>query len=219
MRFTSAQLPLSRPRSRGFTFVELCFGLVITALVMAALATFSLAMSTAWQNAGSSESILLCANQNVRLLDAKIRPCALTGAWQPGSLDGSESAPASVLLWTADTNNSSTINYSEIMLIQHDPQTQQIKLYQAPVPLTTPDLVYSYSTVFSQASFIDTFKEGLTPTILCNNVIGAQFYVGTATSATSNPFVEFALTIKSGNQTQVVYGDATLRAPLAVPTN
>jgi hypothetical protein len=50
-------------------------------------------------------------------------------------------------------------------------------------------------------------------------VIGAQFYVGSADSATALPFIEFSLTVKSGNQTQVVYGDATLRAPLAVPTN
>jgi len=208
--------PLTRS---GFTFVELCFGLVITALVIAGLAAFSLAMSTAWQNAGSSEAILLAANQDVRLLDAKIRPCALTGGWQPGSLDGTSAQPAAVLLWTADTNASSTVNYSEILLIEHDPVAQQIKLYQAPVPLLVPDVVYSYATIFSQASFIDTFKDGLTPTVLCNNVVGAQFYVGPADSATARPFVEFTLTIKAGTQTQVVYGDATLRAPLAVPTN
>jgi hypothetical protein len=35
----------------------------------------------------------------------------------------------------------------------------------------------------------------------------------------ARPFVEFSLTVKSEDQTQVVYGDATLRAPLAVPTN
>src|SRR5580700_11331289 len=109
--------PSAGLRNTGFTFVELCFGLVITALVMAALATFSLAMSTAWQNAGSSQAILLAANQDVRLLDAKIRPCGLTGGWQPGSLDGTASKPAAVLLWTADTDKSSTVNYSEIMLI------------------------------------------------------------------------------------------------------
>jgi hypothetical protein len=79
--------------------------LVITALVMVALATFSLAMSTAWQNAGASQDILLQANQDVRLLDAKILPCALTGGWQPGALDGSASQPAAVLLWTADNNS------------------------------------------------------------------------------------------------------------------
>jgi type II secretory pathway pseudopilin PulG len=204
---------------RGFTFVELCFGLVITALVMAGLASFSLAMSTAWQNAGFSEALLLAANQDVRLLDAKIRPCALTGGWQAGSLDGTATEPAAVLLWTGDTNSSGTVNYSEIMLIAHDPLTQQIKLYQSPAPLTGPDAVYSYANVFSEASFIKTFESGLTPTILFSNVIGAQFYVGPADSATARPFVEFALTVKSGNQTQVVYGDATLRAPLAVPTN
>ena len=208
-----------RRSSGGFTFVELCFGLVITALVMAALATFSLAMSTAWQNAGSSQDILLQANQDVRLLDAKIRPCALTGGWQSGSLDGSASLPAAVLLWTADTNSSSTVNYSEIMLIEHDPATEQINLYQAPVPLAVPDTVYSYANVFAQASFISTFKDGLAPTVLCRHVVGAQFYVGPADSTIARPFVEFALTVKSGNQTQVVYGDATLRAPLAVPTN
>jgi hypothetical protein len=203
----------------GFTFVELCFGLVITALVMAGLAAFSLAMSTAWQNAGSSEAILLAANQDVRLLDAKIRPCALTGGWQTGSLAGTAAQPAAVLLWTADTNASSTVNFSEIMLIEHDPVAQQIKLYQAPVPLLVPDVVYSYTNAFSQPSFIDTFKDGLTPTVLCSNVVGAQFFVGPANSPTARPFVEFALTIKAASQTQVVYGDATLRAPLPAPTN
>jgi type II secretory pathway pseudopilin PulG len=210
---------LNKHRPTAFTFVELCFGLIITALVMAGLAAFSLAMSTAWQNAGSSEATLLAANQDIRLLDAKLRPCGLTGGWQAGSLDGTAQPPAAVLLWTADNNNSSTINYSEIMLIEHDPQAQQIKLYQAPMPLTVPDAVFSYATLFSQSSFINTFKDGLTPTVLCSNVVGARFYVGPATSASATPFVEFALTIQSGNQTRVVYGDATLRAALAVPTN
>lgn len=206
-------------RHTAFTFVELCFGLVITAMVMAGLATFSLAMSTAWKNAGTSQAVLLTANQDIRLLDAKIRPCGLTGGWEPGAIDGSAANPAAVLLWVADTNKSTTINYSEIILIEHDPGSQQIKLYQAPVPLTVPDLVYSYTNVFSQTSFIDSFKQGLTPTVLCNNVAGAVFYVGEANSATARPFVEFALTVQNGNQTQIVYGDATLRAPLAAPTN
>jgi type II secretory pathway pseudopilin PulG len=219
MRSTRQQFQLAIRGRRGFTFVELCFGLIITALVMAALASFSLAMSTAWQNAGSSQAILLAANQDVRLLEAKIRPCALTGGWQPGSLDGSASLPAAVLLWTADNNGTGVVNFSEVMLIEHDPQAQQIKLYQAQIPLTVPDLIYSYANIFSQASCIDTFKSGLTPTVLFGNVIGAQFHVGAANSATSRPFVEFALTVKSGNQMQVVYGDATLRAPLPVPTN
>jgi hypothetical protein len=212
-------MPVAHCHPTGFTFVELCFGLIITSLVMAALATFSLAMSTAWQNAGSSQAILLAANQDVRLLDAKIRPCGLTGGWQPGSLDGTAQQPAAVLLWTADSSASPTLKYSQIMLIEHDPLVQQIKMYKPSLPLSVPDLVYSYANVFSQAAFISTFKSGLTPIVLCKNVVGAQFYVGPAASATARPFVEFALTIKSGNHTQVVYGDATLRAPLAVPAN
>jgi hypothetical protein len=219
MESTIRSLSRVKRQRRAFTFVELCFGLIITALVMAALATFSVAMSTAWQNSGSSQAILLGANQDVRLLDAKIRPCGLTGGWRAGSLDGTAQQPAAVLLWTADGNTSGTVNYSEIMLIEHDPVAQQIKIYQAPVPLTLPDVVYSYANVFSKAGFIDTFKEGLTPKVLCSKVTGAQFYVGTASSETGRPFVEFTLTVKAGNQTQVVYGDATLRAPLAVPTN
>jgi hypothetical protein len=216
---TPSSIRTPRHHRSAFTFVELCFGLVITALVMAAVASFSLAMSTAWQNAGSSQACLLSANQVGRLLDAKIRPCALTGGWTPGSLDGTATPPAAVLLWAADTNSSSTINYSEILLIQHNPQTRQLLLYQAPTPLVAPDTVYSYSNDFSQSSFISSFAQGLTPTVLCNNVIGAQFYVAPPDSTTSSPCVEFTLTVQSGNQTQVVYGNATLRAPLPVPTN
>ncbi len=186
---------------------------------MSALAGVAMAMSTAWQNAGASEAALLSGNHDICLLDAKIRPCALTGGWRAGALDGSVSPGAAVLLWTADNNSSSTINYSEIMLIEHDPRSAQINLYQAPSPLVGPDTVYSYSNVFSNPSFIETFKTGLTPTVLCKNVIGAQFYVAPADSATARPFVEFALTVKSGAMTRVVYGDATLRAPLLPPGN
>ncbi len=200
---------------RGYTLIELCIGLVITAMVMGGLATFSLAMSAAWQNAGASESALLSANHAVQLLQAKIRPCALTGGWRAGN--GSDHA--AVLLWTADSNADTFVNYSEILLIEHDPATHRINLYKAPVPLLVPDVDYSYSGLFSQASFIDTFRTALTPTILCNNVTDARFYVTSNNSATARPMVEFSLTVQNGSQTQQVYGDAVLRAPLAVPTN
>lgn len=206
-------------RRRGFTFVELCLGLVVTAMVVGGVASFALAVSEAWQNAGSSQSVLLSANHDAMLLSEKIRPCVLTGGWQAGSLGGSSSTGAAVLLWKGDTNANTFVNYTEIMLIQHDPLTHQINLYQVPATYSGPDSVYSYSGVFSQAAFISTFKGSLTPTVLCKNVTGAQFYVGSTSSATSMPFVEFALTVQSGNASQVVYGDATLRAPKTVPTN
>ena len=188
-------------------------------MVLAGVASFSLAVSTAWQNAGNSQAVLLSANHDAMLLAERIRPCVLTGGWQAGSIDGSASTGAAVLLWKGDTNPDGDVDYSEIMLIQHDPVKHQLDLYQAPVPLQIADYVCSYAHVFSQAAFVSTFKGSLTPTILCSNVTGAEFYVGSTSSATSMPFVEFALTVKSGTNSQIVYGDATLRSPLPVPAN
>ena len=48
-----------RLHHRGFTFVELCLGLVITALVMSAMAAFSLAMASAWKSAEKTQSLTL----------------------------------------------------------------------------------------------------------------------------------------------------------------
>ncbi|MBV8780567.1 MAG: hypothetical protein JO353_04155 [Phycisphaerae bacterium] len=208
-----------RLQHRGFTFVELCLGLVITSMVLAGVASFAMAVSTAWRNAGSSESILLSANHDALLLNEKIRACGLTGGWTSGSIDGSSTTGAAVLLWKGDANSDGFINYTEILLIQHDPKTSRINLYQTPTGYSGLNLVYSYLAVFSQSSFISLFKTGLTPTVLCSNVSGAQFYVGSPSSATARPFVEFALTVKAGSTSQIVYGDATLRNPLPTPSN
>jgi hypothetical protein len=204
-------------KHRGFTFVELCLGLVVTSMVLAGVASFSLAVSSAWQNAGNSQSVLLSGNHDALLLAERIRPCALTGGWVAGSVDGSSSTGAAVLLWKSDTNSNGLINYSEILLIQHDPVKKRINLYQVSAPPV--DSIYSYSNVFSKASCVSAFQSGLTPTVLCNNVSGAEFYVGSASSATAMPFVEFALTVQSGTSSQIVYGNATLHSPLPVPSN
>ena len=204
---------------RGFTFVELCLGLLVTTMVLAGVASFASAVSTAWQNAGSSQSVMLSANHAALLLSEKIRGCGLTGGWNAGSIDGTASTAAAVALWKADTNGDGYINYTEMLVIQHDPVTDRLLLYQVPSTYSGMNLTYSYSTIFSNSAYISLFEYGLTPTVLCTNVTGAKFYVGTPSSATSLPFVEFALTVKNGTASQVVYGDAVLRNPLPVPSN
>ena len=42
---------------RGFTFVELCIGLVVVSLVMGALAAFSLATADAWQQGATTNAV------------------------------------------------------------------------------------------------------------------------------------------------------------------
>src|SRR5829696_9211342 len=73
--------------SRGFTVMELCFGLVITALVMAAVASFVMAVSQSWRHSDQVETSAMRAWQATMRLGRAVQDARLIGAYNAGSLD------------------------------------------------------------------------------------------------------------------------------------
>ncbi|HMB95130.1 MAG TPA: hypothetical protein VKK61_03745, partial [Tepidisphaeraceae bacterium] len=198
-----------------------CLGLVITALVMSALATFSLAMCSAWVGSGQVQALTLRGNQIAMRIQNEIRNARLLGACRAGSSDGS-AAGAAILIWKNDTNGDGLIQGSEVEMIYHDTANHQLVLYSG----TSSDVAtWSYSTVFTNAATIGTFQTGRTPTQFATNVYGAMFQTSAATSTTLNPSLQFAIKILSNDsspgtpQVFVEYGAATVRAPIAQPNN
>jgi len=209
---------------RGFTFVELCLGLVITSLVMSALAAFTLAMSAAWKQAEQTQSATVIANQVSAVLQDQIRQARLLGGWRAGSINGS-GENAAVMLWKEAADGDGIIQDTELSLIEFDPGGHRLVIYPAGQGL---GVNVPYST-FATTSVIDSFKAGRTARPLARGIWGASFKVS-GTGSGQVPRLQFALRIVPEKRDDnggvspdakarplIQYGVATLRAPAAIP--
>lgn len=196
-------------------------GLVVTSLVMGALATFSLAMSSAWKSAGQAQTLTMIGSHVAARIQNEIKNAKLIGACRPGSCDGS-ALGAAIMIWKSDANSNGTIEGSEVEMIYHDIANNQLVLYSGTAADTA---TWSYSTVFTNATVIDTFRTGRTPTLFAPRIYGAMFLANAAASTTLKPNLQFALKLLSNDSSKgspqlfVQYGTATVRAPLALPNN
>lgn len=218
-----------RHSNRGFTFVELCLGLVVTSLVMAALASFSMAMASAWKSAEETQALTLRANQAVFRIEKEIRNARLVGACRLGSSDGS-AAGAAVILWKVDTNNDGYIQGDECEMILHDTTNHSLILY--PTGFADSAGTWSCSGTFSASTVLGQFPTNRTPKTMVHGVYGAVFETSNTTSTVNSPSLGFALkmmvdesssstsTVSGGGSQQIIAnGTATVRAPIARPTN
>jgi hypothetical protein len=222
-RVTGNVFPMDRfahcaRRASGFTFVELCIGLVVVSLVMGALAAFSLATAEAWQQGATTNAV--GNGQNVAAipligtvacarLDNEISSALQTGGYFTGNLTSPTGQQASLLLWKSDPNSDRVIDAGEVELIEYNATDHIIYKY---VPTITSPAATGYTT-FSNSSWIATFKPTATMTPLARNVDGMQIYVQTPNSATQLPVVEYRLYFSRGGHAQTRYGAIALRSP------
>jgi len=216
---------------RGFTFIELCLGLVVTSLVMAALAAFSLSMSTAWSCAGQTQALTLRGNQAVAWIQKEVRNARLLGAVRAGSINGSGTSGAAVVMWKADTNGDGFIQGAEVEMIEHDLVNHTLKIYSA----GQGDAAAKWQwTVFTDPAVCDQFKVGRSAQIVAKDVYGASFATSGTGSASQSPSFQYALKIVANetssaalgdsgvvgadSRMMVQYGAATVRAPAAQPS-
>lgn len=218
-----------RAAQSGFTFIELCLGLVVTMLVMSAMAAFSLAMAGAWRSAEKTQSLTLRGQHAATRIEKEVRSARLIGASYLGSSEGTATHPAAVMIWKEDSNGDGFIQGDECEMIAHDALTKRLLLY----PSGYADGVgtWSYSGTFTNSSVLLQFPTGRPPLTLANGVYGAVFEtIGTSGTSVS-PALKFALKIMvddSQSDRPVVGGEARLmvehgvaavRAPIAQPSN
>jgi hypothetical protein len=208
-------------RCAAFTFVELCMGLLVTTLVLGALASFALAMASAWKHAEQSRSLNIRGQQTVLRLADMLHTAKLLGPSHSGSLNNPLTG-AAVIFWTQDSNGDGLIQGNEVAMIEHDTTSNRLVLYSGTAAETS---TWSYLSVFSDPTVLDNFKVNRTPTTIANGVEGALFQLSGTSSTTAKPSLSFALKLRrdgidGGAQRLVMqYGTATLRAPLAQPGN
>ena len=217
-----------RPR-HAFTFPELMIGLVVTSLVLTALAAVTTAVAQGWNAADGTQAVQLQSAQVYARTRAALAGAKYVAQVHAGSPDGSASPAGGVFYWAYDGWGGAADGgpqVGEMALIEHDPATQTLWLYQPiPVASMTASQVVRAATSLASTDLADpawpaNFKAldfvG-PPTALGRYVSGATFALHSMDSTTETPVVEFTLAFTRGNQSSTQYGVAALHAPTTRP--
>ncbi len=211
----------------GFTLVELLLGLALTGLVMAAMASLTLAVSTRWNSVfpagGASAGTLFRPDQlgNARLLN-RLRDARVLGLIRAGSLSNPNQR-AAAMLWRADDNANGSIELDEMGLIEFDAVNQKLCFYRAhwPVALSASaraqkNVTYSYAFLTSTTAPED-FKRlnYVGPETLLTSVASARFN-WLAAAAGGKPALEYRIAFTPASGLAELFGQAALRAPGSV---
>lgn len=214
MRWTSSEkLPRAGSR-RGFTFVELCLALVITALVMSAVTSFVLAMSHSWKHNERSDAATLYARQAAARIDRTIQEGRLIGATYSPAGGYSGANPPAVILWITDTNGDGQIQGAECGMLRHDPDNKTLVYYypgqgDAALPLSWD--------VFTSGDVLANFPVGRDARPVARNIESVTFRTHFPDNATVSPTLEYRLEVAGQGRTVVEYGTASVRAPARKP--
>ena len=216
-------------RRSGFTVIELCIGMLITAMVAAATATFTMAVVTQWRD-GDHAQILDVSLQQARAVIGPIvqssrqvaeviaSPTPSVFLWQYDSLGGADQKP----------------QLAEMSLIEYDAATQTIYYYQADSTQDLADNVTATQTltaadlqnpstvnVFKSQSWLKPPRALLGPgRVVDSSVETSRVTAAIFQSIVSNgvPQLQWTATITRGNTTADVSDTLTLRAPETIAT-
>jgi hypothetical protein len=209
---------------RAFTAMELMLGMLVTSLIMTAIAGLMTAVGHGWKQTTSTEASSNVITQSHTRMQKMLRASRQIGRTREGSLDGSSAYGAAVMLWAGDTNQDSLIQVSEVALIQHDTDAESIKLYAIEWPSawttaqkeaadTTLDDDDIYGATAPELFKVINHVEG---SDLVKDVVGAVF-IRRDSASTVRPGFEYVLKIERDEQTETEYGSATLRVPATMP--
>ena len=138
-------------RQKGFTIIELLVGMLVTSIVLSAVATFAFALSTASLVSGDT------AVKQAQLRLATLRIKDLVGACQllcaaPGN---------DLAVWRADDNADGQINVNELVYIERGDAGTMLRLCQfasaGNPPVTLSDLALAATKSQFQASCSPTY--------------------------------------------------------------
>jgi prepilin-type N-terminal cleavage/methylation domain-containing protein len=201
----------SHRRRRGFTFVELMVGIVVTSMVLCALSVFVFGVGENWQNSDTAQSAFLAGSMGVDRLTRLVRSAQmLDPSPTQGSLDNS-TAPATCMLWTDNYEADGSIEYCEMTCLQYDQANQRVVAYS--IPQTASNAATQTASLMSAASF--RALPNVVETPLIHDVSACQFFSIAPTSTTLRPSLEIVLqmTTGDGSSKTLIYETATLRAP------
>jgi Tfp pilus assembly protein FimT len=217
----------------GFTLAELVVGLMITALVGAGVLAISTAVAAGWKATEASQHEQMATARTMRVVQGLVRQSRLTGYWQAGSLDTVTSSPATLMIWRDDGNGDGRIQTEEVVLLQHEPSSKRLLLYEVAFANTeqrTANNLTWDNAWFYASNTTDEFKGQpfVRARVVATDVSGASLCVVNESDQVQRPSVEFQLRFAGSafatadpdapqEPDRRFYGTATLRTPATRP--
>jgi len=229
--------------------VELIIGLVIVALVMLGAAAIMGAVAQGWNDQDVTRSTQVQANQTYVRVQNALQGAKYACYYAAGDVNGNSAQPGCIFFWQNYKLQSGAIldpYLGEMALIQYDPSTNSLWLYQNPSAsssdpnqmqvLTSQSNFATIVSQFPQQSFLQ--KQALGgPGIQPNDgtrlqVKGFQVFVNPywpSAAGAQLPVVEFAIGFKQNDglirgikgmelaTSLVLYNSTTLRGPATQP--
>lgn len=207
---------------RGFTFVELMIGMVVTAVVLSALSVFTAAVAAHWETTEAGQSAFLSASLSVDRVSRIVRAAKfLDPAAATGSLDNS-TPPAACMCWARDANNDGKMQPSELGLFAYDAASASVLWYTVQYPagwtparVAVADAPLSPAVLPTPAAFLSNPYAAAVP--VAHHVVGCQLIPQPVTGPGQRPGLEVVLQVDTGRSQTLVYSTATLRGPNGAP--
>src|SRR5687767_2543929 len=108
--------------SRGFTIVELSMGMLIMAIILAALAGLAVALSSGWRATERQDGLQAGQRQTSAQMYSNVRSAKFIGAATEDKLDSSGPGPrsgAAMLFWKGKNDPGTTMYAHQVGLIEH----------------------------------------------------------------------------------------------------
>jgi len=219
-------------RTRAFTLMELIMGMIVTGLVMSAIAALLSAVAMGWEQNGKSQASSVYRVQTHARIQRILKGVKQLGAVRTGSVNGSGPG-AGVMVWKSDDNGDNKVQFSELALLVHEgavgtadgklsfydvaypshwTQAQCDAADNAP-PLLTQDDVYKDSSIDTFRTMAYVHKQ-----LVASNLVGVVF-TRTDGADITRPSLDYVLKFDKDNDVQIEYGTTSVRTPTTLPAN
>jgi len=151
--------------SRAFTLIELMVGLMVTSIILSAVATLAYAMSNASTAGGDSASKEARIRQTTLYLSEMISNCKLVCANVISATD------KDLVLWRADDNNNGRINVNELVYIERGASSNMLRLCEFTAAANPEKTLAQLRLSTTKLQLRNLYSLKYTPLISdCNNV-------------------------------------------------
>jgi len=201
---------------------ELSIGLVITSMVMAALASTWHAVASAWAASGGTPGAGLTASVTVSRIEQRLRASRYVFQYASGAINTTPAKPAAIFYWKADNWNATAdgvCQIGEMALIEHDPTAKRLYLYEpiASASMTTAQRTAAGITAtafdMTDVSSPTTFKQlSFVSRAVLTEAVPAVAFAMPAQTTGGRPLIEFTLKVTRPEGTLLFYGSCAQRA-------
>lgn len=190
-----------RVRKKGFTLVELIVALIVTGIILSAVATLAFALNSvndATDDTDRTQAHVRYATLKISELIRYSRLVCFLG-------------DEDIVLWSADTNGNNQINISELVYIEKGPNSDHLRIYEFPESSLNPNVSLGEIDSFSSrwwSSYVNSTNEPIDLISECSNV---QFRLDNEVEPSRSKFVNISFDLTENGLVRQYHIDSALR--------